>query len=293
MSSIAESNNVVPPSSGDEWIVKRVRALKSIVPKRARKARISNPDLLLIMELLQNFNANTSNRAPPSKTLLFESVQALLLPSARALSKKWSKSQLVSVLLQWAMEAEALAQYENQSDLYVDLRVSKSKPKELAHAVFLQQDDGYFETMSVYSPSPPPKKRPGSSSATAVPIMSSSENEASEVYRTPESRPHKKCMGNSNLSLPASASSFLRELESIATCPGKNPGVVNFEDEGDQCVGAIEAALPLENPDDETFGSGDELDNLSQPKNTGPTNSVLRSLSIVPESPPVRWPLNN
>ena len=46
--------------------------------------------------------------------------------------QKMIKFQLVSVLLQWALEAEALGDYENQADLYVDLQVSKTRPRELA-----------------------------------------------------------------------------------------------------------------------------------------------------------------
>ena len=169
-------------------VEQQIRALVSLPEKRALKDDMTTRELLLIAKLLDTFDASSSRRAAPSRAQLSNAVSALIHPDGAKLSNKWSKPQLVQVLRHWIREAQNLLQLEEQSDLYVALTKSKSKPKQMRHSVSLVSDDGHVQTLSVVSPSIERSRKMGEKMPNG--LDENEDNEVSNKFVTPPPRGH-------------------------------------------------------------------------------------------------------
>ena len=122
---------------------------------REQKLSLSHTELQRVVGLLDKFIASDNSRSAPTKKQLWGAVNSLLPPSATTkLSSKWDKSQLAFALRQWVMEAIALSEGQSQTDLFLEVKTSDVDPKEIAHDVFILDDDGSVATFSVTAPSP-------------------------------------------------------------------------------------------------------------------------------------------
>ena len=213
------------------------------LPAHRASDRIISPNKIAgILALIEQFEQSPNNKSPPGKELLFNAVKSLLHADSRALSLKWSKQQLASVLKSWLTHAMELTPPSSQRDLYVELLVDASCPKQLGHDLFLEEEDGSVATFAIVSP--PRNKR------TAVPrprnfVLDEQFRPRSPV---PEGPPESLAERTPSSIGTSASSAFLREIDQVArlelspTCstpgvnvtrispaerPGNTPGV-NF-----------------------------------------------------------------
>ena len=125
------------------------------LPELRRVGKVVNPaQPKAILDLVNAYIAAPTSKAPPSKDLLSEAVQSLL-PAGNHLARKWRKEQLATVLLKWTVQALRLRPFAQQKFLLVQVRVSDTDPKKMAHACFLQEQGSVnIAAFTLVSPSP-------------------------------------------------------------------------------------------------------------------------------------------
>ena len=107
----------------------------------------------------------------------------------------------------WLVEAAELGSLKKQASLFLDVKKSSSRPKDLSHAVFLESDDGSVSVISVASPDVVPENSDEAEESAHEPSASS----ASEV----PSPPPVQRVGETPVSL-SSAGTFMRQLKDLA-----------------------------------------------------------------------------
>ena len=166
--SMASSSPSIPPQATSEGIA----ALESLPSARTEHNSLPPQQLRAALHLLNAFLANPSGKAPPSKELLSNAVQALL-PAGQRLARKWRKEQLATVLVKWVVQALRLRPLSLQKDLLVKVSVSDSDPKKMTHSCFLvEEGSDAVASFTLSSPSPIKARSPErGESETGVPIL--------------------------------------------------------------------------------------------------------------------------
>ena len=233
-----------------------MQLLKSFTHMREQTEPFDLERMEHVGELLDTFIKSPNKNTPPEKRLLQNAAAALLHPEARKLSAKWTKPQLADAIRQWISQALLLEKPSMQSNLYLEIRKCKQKPKHCEHTVYIEEDDGSIAAFSVGSPSSSKgaaKKRKKKASAKAK-ISSPAGSDlpsvpAHDLDDTPGSL--------------HSAGTFMREIEELAkdvsfcdlaTTEDVTPGVGKAvtEEKGASSatteVEDIDACLPLAAP---------------------------------------------
>lgn len=204
-----------------------VQILVNLAARRQRSRVLSENELRLISDLLQNFIDSATLRTAPTKSQMLVAVSALLQKPGNV-SSKWSKPQLAEVLMRWTKEAMSLSPPSQQSKLFVELKSFKGKRKnvDLSTAIFIEDDDGSVATFSISSPS--------SNQRISTPLNLSQRRVDFDLVDGLSAISRPPVTPNS---ISTSASSFARRLDQVASFSElaanspEDPGVPAFDGE--------------------------------------------------------------
>ena len=186
-----------------------------------------------MIETVRAFLVCANNNVKPGKDTLFEAVTSLVKQGSRKLSRAWDKTQFSWVLLRWCQEALRLPNEHLQSELTIDILVSRKESKRLQHKLCLfDAESDSMETFQIESPSPilPPQgfsKRSRSSTSTSTGIASSASSASPALSAEGGTLGHSDGSFLEEIAMLGEDFELLAAIPAIHTprvkAPGKNP----------------------------------------------------------------------
>ena len=137
-----------------------MNTIRALPETRKAKQVVSPKELDCLIMILQEFLASAKRTTPPTKSVLRRAVLSLM-QQGTVLSRQWDKTQLALVVLKWAVSSLRLRPLEDQTHLFVEVRVSSEDPKVIAHKCCLRDEISQeVLAFSIASPSPSKKRAP-------------------------------------------------------------------------------------------------------------------------------------